>query len=1072
MRTSLNRFIQIATILLGIAIPSAAAPTSGPAGNFITNISTNVSVQVFKASSGTVSSQFYLPFLTAGQCATVSASGQVIGIACGSGASSVAVTTGNTSGFNSVVSSPTSVVNFDSSTFNLALKGAATVYILPNPSSVTLQGNNLSATYLTNSSATATYLQLSSATATYLQNSSATATYFNLNNVLSVAHGGTGTPSPGLIAGTNITSITGSWPNQTINASGGSGGGSGNLTNNANQYSTVYYSASGSSNTLSGLSPGTTNQGLLSGGSGAAPFWNQVILGTSTLQSGATFFVSSGTATNLTAGTSASNSTFTIIGANQNWLFAPGATLAGTGGTGTLYIKGSNSFSPTQFRLSYWPTNTGQQAGIYFSNNDPKINFESTSGVTIASMTSTGGLVVSSLTATSLTSGQCVQTGTGGLLTGTGSACGSGSGSGYAVAPATVPFNLAQGVTGTTFTFTGPAQSSITYGVSMGSATLTGSGNIALTENGITGQVVLSTAGTGVTVGHCAQFGSSMTVVDAGAACGTGSGSGSGSGTIGVTAQYQVPFMSLVSSNVITSSANFTNNGTTITMVGIQTITETNFSSETATGAMFNYTSSSMTVSSLTVSGTSFGVNTLQYSWPSSQSIGVLNNSGSGSLSWAPASGGGASTLAVTTGTSAGFTGTPTSSPTAVMLFDSATHAGALQGSSTYFLTLLPSSVTLQGNAISLSALSSSMTSVGIATGTLRTLADTKVNIASITATIPITFSAAGVIATQPISLSSGVTGTLPTANMVSTVAFISSSQTWTAQQLFNSPSPSTVTYGLNVGSITTGGIFDSSSPIKTMDYTMTKADMVILSSVTFTASSATLTLPTGNDGQTVFIWKVDSDSVPVVIKTQGSDTIAFSTANFRLRAQGQGVELTYNNSLSVWLPQGGLIAPIPYIGGHCANDPNSGTTVATSSNVYFNAEYVPAPAVVYGIRFEVTTANGNMVVALYDSTGVNATPGTLLSSSTLTAVPTGGSTWGSINFQKPVLVMPGTYYLAMAIDNATASINRCGLSSGIGSYLQTQANTMAMPTIANTSTVAGTRVFSMIGLVYGGTTQ
>lgn len=39
---------------------------------------------------------------------------------------------------------------------------------------------------------------------------------------LSVARGGTGTASPGLIAGTNIT-ITGSWPNQTINstASGG-----------------------------------------------------------------------------------------------------------------------------------------------------------------------------------------------------------------------------------------------------------------------------------------------------------------------------------------------------------------------------------------------------------------------------------------------------------------------------------------------------------------------------------------------------------------------------------------------------------------------------------------------------------------------------------------------------------------------------------------------------------------------------------------------------------------------------------------------------------------------------------
>ena len=47
--------------------------------------------------------------------------------------------------------------------------------------------------------------------------------------ILSVANGGTATASPGLVAGTNITSITGTWPNQTINAATQGGGGSSSL---------------------------------------------------------------------------------------------------------------------------------------------------------------------------------------------------------------------------------------------------------------------------------------------------------------------------------------------------------------------------------------------------------------------------------------------------------------------------------------------------------------------------------------------------------------------------------------------------------------------------------------------------------------------------------------------------------------------------------------------------------------------------------------------------------------------------------------------------------------------------
>src|SRR3989442_6774557 len=46
----------------------------------------------------------------------------------------------------------------------------------------------------------------------------------NVTNILPKANGGTGTATPALVPGTNVT-ITGTWPNQTINSSAGGGGG-------------------------------------------------------------------------------------------------------------------------------------------------------------------------------------------------------------------------------------------------------------------------------------------------------------------------------------------------------------------------------------------------------------------------------------------------------------------------------------------------------------------------------------------------------------------------------------------------------------------------------------------------------------------------------------------------------------------------------------------------------------------------------------------------------------------------------------------------------------------------------
>lgn len=509
---------------------------------------------------------------------------------------------------------------------------------------------------------------------------------------------------------------------------------------------------------------------------------------------------------------------------------------------------------------------------------------------------------------------------------------------------------------------------------------------ISVNFNGNTSTYTVVTSSVAPVSGQCTKWvsgGPNLWTLGS-VSCGS-TASSSGSGTVTASTQYQVPYYSATgSSNVVTGAANLTNNASTVTIGGISAYSQTNVTTQTATGVLFDYTGSSQTISSMTVAG--------------GAGLKVING------------------LVGSTATFTAWNVTTTSA--------SVTGAGGLNV--IYSVT----AATMNLTAMNVTATSATVTGSG------------------------------GLKATYNVTAG---TMNLTAMNVTSTSATITGS------------AGENVTYGMTAGSITIGGLFNSTSPIKTGDYTMTQADMVILSSVTFTASSATLTLPTGNDGQTIYIWKVDSDSVPVVLKCQGSDLIAGATAQFRLQAPGQGVELIYNLALGRWNPQGGLIPMVPYIGSNCVGDPNGAVTVATSSDVYFNAAYVPSPVVIKGIRFEVgaqLVTQSSMTVAVYDNTGANGTPGTMLSSATLVAVPAVG--WNTINLQTPKLLVPGTYYLAMSAttNNALQTFNRCALTAGIGQYLQTQSNTMALPNPASTSTASTSRVFPLIGIVYGGLTQ
>lgn len=77
-----------------------------------------------------------------------------------------------------------------------------------------------------------------------------------VTGILPVASGGTGTASPGLVAGSNVT-ISGSWPNQTINVTGGGGGGDAFVSQPLSQF------AATTSAQLRGVISDETGTGLL-----------------------------------------------------------------------------------------------------------------------------------------------------------------------------------------------------------------------------------------------------------------------------------------------------------------------------------------------------------------------------------------------------------------------------------------------------------------------------------------------------------------------------------------------------------------------------------------------------------------------------------------------------------------------------------------------------------------------------------------------------------------------------------------------------------------------------------------
>jgi len=193
---------------------------------------------------------------------------------------------------------------------------------------------------------------------------SAWGTSYSSTNPIPVSLGGTGTASPGLVAGSNVT-ISGTWPNQTITASSTGATAFSALTGATNTQAAMVV-GSGASLATSGTGTIAATSAPYSGLTGTPPTWNQN---------------TTGTAANITA---TSNSTLTSL---PN-LSLPYSQLTGTPATGVSSVF-------------------GRTGAVTAATGDYSVS-QVTGAAPLASPTFTGIVTTPSLTNTGIASGAIV----------------------------------------------------------------------------------------------------------------------------------------------------------------------------------------------------------------------------------------------------------------------------------------------------------------------------------------------------------------------------------------------------------------------------------------------------------------------------------------------------------------------------------------------------------------------------------------------------------------------------------------------------------------------------------------
>ena len=201
-----------------------------------------------------------------------------------------------------------------------------------------------------------------------------------VTGTLPVANGGTGTTTPSLVAGTNVT-ISGTWPNQTIAATGG-GGGSGTVTDVSVVSANGLAGTVATSTTTPAITLSTTVTGVVKG--------NGTALSAATA---GTDYVAPGGALGTPSSGTLTNCTFPTL--NQNTTGSAGSVAnALTAGTGISFSSGTTYNGSAAITINSTAVATYPGAGIANSTGSAWGTSYSTSG---------SGTVVALATSPSLT---------------------------------------------------------------------------------------------------------------------------------------------------------------------------------------------------------------------------------------------------------------------------------------------------------------------------------------------------------------------------------------------------------------------------------------------------------------------------------------------------------------------------------------------------------------------------------------------------------------------------------------------------------------------------------------------